>query len=242
MDPAATDHSTEDLFERGDQYDAMLDRGLRLTGEGKEYFISGRLAALRRALPAGFRPSRILDFGCGTGDTTAALFREYPAARVVGVDPARAVVERARQAYADPAVDFRSGSDIAAEGPFDLCYVNGVFHHIPPPERGEALDRIYAALSPGGFLALFENNPWNPGTRLVMRRIPFDRDARTLSPPAARSLLRTHGFHVPKGPGHLFFFPAALRALRRFEPWLSSIPLGGQYLVLGRRSSDGDQR
>jgi hypothetical protein len=41
-----------------------------------------------------------------------------------------------------------------------------------------------------GMLALFENNPWNPGARMVMARIPFDRDAVTLSPIEARRMLR----------------------------------------------------
>ena len=43
------------------------------------------------------------------------------------------------------------------------------------------------ALLTGGVLALFENNPWNPGTRLVMKRIPFDRNAQTISPRAGRA-------------------------------------------------------
>ncbi|HXT51169.1 MAG TPA: class I SAM-dependent methyltransferase, partial [Thermoanaerobaculia bacterium] len=62
----------EDLFARGDEYDAMLATGIRLSGEEKPFFIDGRLTSLFRALPAGWRPRRILDFGCGTGDTAGA--------------------------------------------------------------------------------------------------------------------------------------------------------------------------
>jgi SAM-dependent methyltransferase len=225
---------TEELFDREEEYDAMLARGLRLTGEDKHYFIRGRLALLRALLPAGPGPTRILDFGCGTGDSTAALAEAFPAARVTGVDTSRRALDHAARTHGGERVGFGAVADLDAHGAFDLCFVNGVFHHIPPASRPRALACIRAALRPDGLLALFENNPWNPGTRLVMRRIPFDRDARTISPRAARALLRGHGFR-PAGPRrHLFFFPAALAALRRFEPLLRWLPLGGQYLVLAR--------
>ena len=65
----------------------------------------------------------------------------------------------------------------------DLAFCNGVFHHIPPEQRARAIAYVYRCLRPGGLFALWENNPWNPGTRLVMSRIPFDRDALPLSAP-----------------------------------------------------------
>ena len=56
---------------------------------------------------------------------------------------------------------------------------------LPPHPARRARRRRRArsgdALRPGGLFAFWENNPWNPGTRLVMSRIPFDRDAITLS-------------------------------------------------------------
>ena len=49
-------------------YDAALNRGLSLTGESKEYFAMERVKWVSRCLAdLGARPSRVLDFGCGTG-------------------------------------------------------------------------------------------------------------------------------------------------------------------------------
>lgn len=224
----------EELFDRSDEYDAMLDRGLRLTGEDKGYFIRGRLDLVRSLLPDEAPPRRILDFGCGTGDTTAALAAGFPGARVTGVDTAKRALEHADRLHGSDQVSFRTMSELDAAPPHDLCYVNGVFHHIPPESRPDALARIRSALERGGLLVMFENNPWNPGTRLVMRRIPFDRDARTISPPAAVAMVREAGF-VPQGPPrHLFFFPAFLAALRGLEPYLRRVPLGGQYAVVAK--------
>lgn len=226
----------EDLFDREEEYDAMLDRGLRLTGEAKDYFVQGRLGLLRDVLPKGFSPRRILDFGCGTGGTTAALAAEFTDARVTGVDTAMRAIAHAQKGHGGGRVEFYTVGDLVAEAEYDLCYVNGVLHHIPPDRRPDALSYIHAALVPGGLFSMFENNPWNPGTRLVMSRIPFDRDAQTLSPPAAGRLLRRNGF-VQEGSGrHLFFFPASLRALRGLEPYMRWLPFGGQYLILARRT------
>ena len=108
------------------------------------------------------------------------------------------------------------------------CIVSETF---PPNERTQALNCIYRALRPGGLLAFWENNPWNPGTRYVMSRIPFDRDAITLSAPQARAMLRTAGFTLLRTE-FLFVFPSVLRSLRKLEPRLARLPLGAQYQVL----------
>jgi len=68
-----------------------------------------------------------------------------------------------------------------------------------------------------------------------MRRIPFDRDAQMLRPATARRLLRDAGFETSDAPTYLFFFPNALKQLRKFEPSMRGVPVGAQYLVIGRR-------
>lgn len=224
----------EALFDRADEYDAMLQRGLKLSGEDKHFFIHGRLADLAASLPRELRPRRILDFGCGIGDTSVLLARTFPDARVVGAETAEQALDHARRHHASEAVSFVAVDEIAGLEPFDLAYVNGVFHHIPPSQRPRAARLIFDALRPGGCFALFENNPLNPGTRLVMSRIPFDRDAVTLTPWETRRLLRSAGFEL-HATRFLFVFPRILKALRAAEPWLTRLPLGAQYWVLARR-------
>jgi SAM-dependent methyltransferase len=127
------------------------------------------------------------------------------------------------------------------EGLFDLVFCNGVFHHIPPGDRVAAVDTLYSSLSPGGVLAFWENNPWNPGTRYIMRRILFDHNAITLSAPAARRLLRERGFEVMRT-DFLFFFPRFLAWLRRLERGLTYLPLGAQYQILCQNPKERDNR
>ncbi|HEY6316568.1 MAG TPA: class I SAM-dependent methyltransferase, partial [Acidimicrobiia bacterium] len=51
-------------------YDSALNRGLAVSGESKDYFARQRVRWLAaRLADLGVQPSRILDYGCGTGDT-----------------------------------------------------------------------------------------------------------------------------------------------------------------------------
>lgn len=223
----------EELFEQAHDYDAMLAEGLSLSGEDKGWFIEGRLRWLADRLSSAPAPRRILDFACGVGDTSAALTRMFPGAEVVGFDLSEDAVELARERHGATGVTFESGADLPV-GAFDLCYVNGAFHHIPATDQRRVLVGLREALRPGGWLALFENNPWNPGARLVMRRIPFDRDAVMLSIPRARRLVREAGFAEVRPTSTGFWFPRSLAMLRPTERPLSRLPGGAQYLVLAR--------
>ena len=216
-------------------YDEDLERGLALTGEDKLYYANERIAAVRRALDRmAVRPGRVLDFGCGTGTSVPLLRGLLGASYVLGLDPSAASLERARADVGGAGVEFASPEQRAPDGSFDLAFSNGVFHHIPIDQRADAIDYVLRSLTPGGLFAFWENNPINPGTRWVMRRVAFDRDALPVSAGEARRLLQRGGFEVERTSFH-FFFPRLLKWLRGLEPLLRAVPLGGQYLIVGRR-------
>jgi SAM-dependent methyltransferase len=218
------------------RYDQALAEGLGVTGENKEYYARGRMCwVAKRLRELGVAsPGTVLDFGCGLGNGTPLFLEHLHAQRVVGVDVSDGLLDRARAAYAgEPRASFHQIAAYDAPGSADLAFVNGVFHHIPVAERAEALRYVRRTLKPGGLFAFWENNPWNPGTRYIMRRVSFDANAITITPPEARSLLRAAGFAIVRT-DTLFWFPRALRILRPLEPLLSALPLGGQYLVLCR--------
>ncbi len=214
-------------------YDADLDAGLRLTGAGKEHYATERVRFLRARLDAvGIRrPARVLDFGCGDGDAAPILRDELGAGEVVGVDVSDAMLSRARQQHGW--ARFATIAELPALGHFDVAHCNGVFHHIPRAERLDAARAVARALIPGGAWGFWENHPWNPGTRLVMARVRFDRHADMLSPPASRALLRAAGLTTLRT-DHLFILPVGSAAVRRLERFVSRLPIGGQYMVFAR--------
>jgi SAM-dependent methyltransferase len=216
-------------------YDAALAQGISVSGEDKTYFARGRIAWLADCLRSmGEHPLAALDFGCGTGSAVSFLFDLVRVNDLVGVDVSSQSLDVANQEYRSRKTRFLLFNEYHPDEHIDLAFCNGVFHHIPLDKRAGALAYIYRSLRPGGLFAFWENNPWNPGARYVMSRIPFDRDAITLTPPEARRLLRAGGFKVLRT-DFLFVFPRALSWLRGLEPIMSRLPLGAQYQVLCRK-------
>ncbi len=218
-------------------YDEALNRGLKFSGEAKEFFAEGRVRWLRRRLAVhGHQAKSVLDFGCGTGTACPYLFEGLGIESYFGFDPSAESVREAAEAHPGAAFSARAGD--VPEAAFDLAFTNGVFHHIPPDHRESAVAQVWRALRPGGWFAFFENNRWHPGVHFMMSRVPFDRDAQMLFPFQARALLKTAGFEIVLGDS-LFVFPGVLAFLRPLEPLLRGLPLGGQYLVLARKPANG---
>lgn len=228
--------ASQEFNEYAGSYDQMLAQGLAVSGEGKEYFAQGRINWLKASMEQlQIVPRRIMDYGCGTGMTTSLLLERFDAESVVGVDPSSKLIERANRDYGSLRTRFQEILQYAPQAAMDLAYCNGVFHHIPVARRKMAAQYIWRSLKPGGYLAFWENNPWNPGTRYVMSRTPFDRDAVTLTALEASRLLQSAGFQIMRI-NYLFIFPKSLSVFRWMEPHLSSFPFGAQYLLLARKS------
>lgn len=216
-------------------YDDHLNQALSPTGESKEYFATARVRWLMHFLTQlGEQPRCAIDYGCGVGDTSALLSKIPGLNCVTGLDASPKSLHLARLRYASAQHMFFSFEEYAPHGDIDLVYCNGTFHHIAVAERAYFIDYIRRCLRGGGLFSFWENNPWNPGTRYVMSRCAFDRDAVTLSPPEAKRLLLDAGFEIIHT-SHCFFFPRFLKSLRFLEPWLLKVPLGGQYQILCRK-------
>ena len=227
--------SSSEFDLHADNYDATLNQALSVTGEDKDYFAGRRVRWVSQCLARlGQRPSHILDYGCGIGDTSKLLETAFEAQGVVGVDISLRSLELAAERNGTTTCQFMSFSDYSRLESIDLAYCNGVFHHIPVAMRSAAVEYIVSRLRPGGMFSFWENNPWNPATRYVMSQCVFDHDAVTIAPSQARELLRKHGFEIVQT-DYCFFFPRFLKALRFLEARLSDFPLGGQYQVLCQR-------
>ena len=217
-------------------YDAALAQGLSVSGEDKDFFAQGRAIWLAQRLARlGLQVQTAVDFGCGTGSATPFLLQALGLASLIGLDPSAASIAVARRAHGSDRASFFTLQDFKANTPVDLVFCNGVFHHVPLAERAGAVRFVHQILRPDGLFAFWENNPWNPGTRYVMSRIPFDRDAITLSPPEAARMLQAGGFTILRR-DFRFYFPRVLSWLRWLERPLVPIPLGAQYLILCRKS------
>lgn len=229
----ATESNEFDQY--AENYDSALGVGLSWTGENREYFAQKRVEWLRDRLSGlQVKPQMALDFGCGTGSAVPFLFDILGVTSVIGVDISQRSLDVARRSYGSRPAQFMLLNEYEPAGQCDVAFCNGVFHHIPLNERAAAIQYIYRSLRPGGVFALWENNPWNPITRLLMSLAPIDRDAITLTPSETCRLLRSGNFEVLQK-DFLFIFPGALRWFRGIEPCVSRFPLGIQYQVLAQK-------
>jgi SAM-dependent methyltransferase len=231
--PTFVSHATFDEY--ASDYEQALNKGVSLSGESPAYFAEKRVEYTALWLQElGESAARsITDFGCGVGSSTPHFRRHFPQSELLGLDVSAPSIQHALELHGD-ASKFMLLDDARDTRECDLVYCNGVFHHIAPHDRGEWAARVRQMLVPGGFFALWENNPWNPGTRMVMRRIPFDREAIPLTPGEARAMLVQSGFEII-GTRFRFYFPKALKILRGLERFGERVPLGAQYCVLARK-------
>lgn len=217
------------------EYDEALAEGLAVSGEEKTYFIRGRISWLAHCLRnSQDQPKRLLDFGCGTGASTPAFIEMLGIESLIGVDVSASSLAIANQTHGSAHVQFLQLNQYQPAEQMDLAFCNGVFHHIPLHKRADAVNYVCRSLRRNGIFAFWDNNPWNPGARYVMSRIPFDRDAIVISAPQARNLLKACGFEIIRT-DFLFIFPRILNFLRCLERGLSPLPLGAQYQILCRK-------
>jgi len=171
---------------------------------------------------------RVLDFGCGIGLALSHLVDHLPAAEVWGYDVSHVSLDHAR--LRAPAARFVSAIEDMQKAYFDLIFVANVFHHIPLEARLSAMRTCRDLLADSGSIFLFEHNPYNPVTRWVFERCPFDEDAEMLKRRAAIALAEQAGLRVVDK-RYTLFFPKPLAVFRKLEPMISWLPLGAQYCV-----------
>lgn len=99
-------------------------------------------------------PARLLDVGCGPGNSTAVLRRRYPDAELLGIDSSPEMIAAARRAHPDlrfQLCDVRE--EITLPGPaFDVVFSNACLQWVPGHRA--LLPRLMALLRKGGVLAV----------------------------------------------------------------------------------------
>ncbi len=214
-----------------DQYAETYDRLMSETipdGLNEDgYFAEYKIALMAKRLGQN-RPQRILDFGCGAGRSLPYLAEYFPDAELCGYDVSPASLKIAAERV--PQAKLFSDWNGLGDTRFDVIIAANVFHHIPPEQRQPALSQCQQALAENGQMFLFEHNPYNPATRWVFERCPFDADAEMFNLNTALNLAKHAGFSATQQ-GYTLFFPRPLAFLRGLEPLLKHVPLGAQYYV-----------
>jgi trans-aconitate 2-methyltransferase len=98
-------------------------------------------------------PTRILDVGCGPGNSTAVLRAKWPGAELYGLDNSKNMLDKAKADYTDINwLHMNSGDDLSGLGTFDVVFSNAALQWMPAHEK--LLPHLYTLLTDTGVLAV----------------------------------------------------------------------------------------
>ena len=127
-----------------------------------------RRRVVKKLLPVLAENARVLDVGCGTGDLSIELF-EKTAARVVGIDFCRPMLQLAKQKA--PRLKFIEGDALKlpfGDATFDGITIGFALRNLSSVELG--LAELHRVLKPHAWLAILEfSQPSVPGVRQFVR-------------------------------------------------------------------------
>ncbi|HEY0578887.1 MAG TPA: class I SAM-dependent methyltransferase [Pseudonocardia sp.] len=140
-------------------FDNAAARYDALVGANPGYHAALRESARRLALAGDGAGARVLDLGCGTGASTAALLEVAPKATVIAVDASAGMLARARTKRWPDSVTFRQARaealpEAGVDGPFDAVFAAYLVRNVAEPDA--LLSSVLGLLRPGAPLVVHE--------------------------------------------------------------------------------------
>jgi trans-aconitate 2-methyltransferase len=109
---------------------------------------------------------RIVDMGCGPGNSTELLAERWPAADITGLDSSPAMIDEARKRLPGARFEIADANEWLPDAGVGLVFGNAIYQWVP--EHLAHLPRVLAALPAGGVLAVqMPDNIGEPSHQLM---------------------------------------------------------------------------
>lgn len=137
-------------------------------------------------------PNRVVDMGCGPGNSTELLVARYPRAQVTGLDSSPNMLAEARQRLPDATFAEADATRWVPEPDTNLVFANAIYQWVP--DHLAVFPRVVAALPEGGVLAVQMPDNMAEPSHVLMRKVAAEgpwaerlRDAARLPLPPVRT-------------------------------------------------------
>ncbi|MDB4974371.1 MAG: trans-aconitate 2-methyltransferase [Myxococcaceae bacterium] len=115
------------------------------------------------------KPQRVVDLGCGPGNSTELLSDRWPFAEVIGIDNSPEMLTRARRDL--PTVDFIEADlrSYRPSEPVDVLFANAVLQWVP--DHDTLIPALFESVRAGGALAFQVPNNYEEPSHRLMREL-----------------------------------------------------------------------
>ena len=154
-------------------------------------------------------PARIVDMGCGPGNSTELLAQRWPAAELVGLDSSPAMLAEARMRLPTARFELADATRWLPDVDIGLVFANAVYQWVP--NHLTQLPRVLGSLGEGSVLALQMPDNLGEPTHELMRAVAADPSWSGRLADAARAAL----------PPPRTYYDALQPVARRIDIWHS---------------------
>lgn len=119
------------------------------------------------------RPKKIIDIGCGPGNSTQILYNRWPSADILGVDSSRKMIEKARADYPDQKWEIRDASNLDSLQKYDIVFSSSTLQWLSNHDL--LIPRLFEMVNKNGILAVqIVNNNESPIYKILLRLAKSD--------------------------------------------------------------------
>jgi len=117
-------------------------------------------------------PKRIIDLGCGTGNSTEQVHARWPQAEITGLDSSASMLKQASARHPDWHWLESDVENWKPSGSFDLIFSNAVLHWLG--DHALLFPSLFQLVAPGGALAVQMPNNFHSRAHQAMKKVAGD--------------------------------------------------------------------
>jgi trans-aconitate 2-methyltransferase len=132
-------------------------------------------------------PRRVVDMGCGPGNSTQLLVERFPDAGIIGLDTSPKMLAEARQRLPQVRFETADAQTWVPDADVDVVFANAIYQWVP--NHIEILQKVLKGLPEGGVLAVQMPDNMAEPTHQLMREVAASGPWAAILHQAARAPL-----------------------------------------------------